>query len=93
MFCPIIYFSMESIDALTEKLGSYLKAKEIELVKKAYNFASQAHTGQYRSSGDPYVSHPIAVANILSSFQMDQDSIQLQCFMMSWKTLALQKML
>ena len=75
MFCPIIYFSMESIDALTEKLGSYLKAKEIELVKKAYNFASQAHTGQYRSSGDPYVSHPIAVANILSSFQMDQDSI------------------
>ena len=66
---------MESIKALTQKLTGYLDTKQIEQIHKAYEFASNAHSGQYRKSGDPYVSHPIAVANILSSFHMDEDSL------------------
>jgi len=66
---------MESIDALSQKLNIYLSTKQIEQVHKAYEFAYKAHSGQFRTSGDPYVSHPIAVANILSSFRMDEDSL------------------
>ena len=66
---------MESIDALSEKLSDYLEPWQIEQVNKAFEFANEAHSGQFRTSGDPYVSHPIAVANILSSFHMDEDSL------------------
>ena len=66
---------MKSISALTKKLSDYLTENQVEQVKKAYLFAQKAHSGQYRQSGEPFVSHPIAVANILSSFRMDQDSI------------------
>ena len=66
---------MESIDALSQKLNIYLSTKQIEQVHKAYEFAYKAHSGQFRTSGDPYVSHPIAVANILSTFRMDEDSL------------------
>ena len=66
---------MESIDALSEKLSDYLDSGQIEQVNKAFEFASEAHSGQFRTSGDPYVSHPIAVASILSSYHMDEDSL------------------
>lgn len=66
---------MESIAALSKKLSDYLEPKQIEQINKAYEFANEAHSGQFRTSGDPYVSHPIAVANILSSFHMDEDSL------------------
>ena len=66
---------MESIGALSKKLSDYLDPKKVKQVNKAYDFACEAHSGQYRSSGDPYVSHPIAVASILGSFRMDEDSL------------------
>jgi guanosine-3',5'-bis(diphosphate) 3'-pyrophosphohydrolase len=66
---------MESIGALSKKLSDYLDPKKVKQVNKAYDFACEAHTGQYRSSGDPYVTHPIAVASILGSFRMDEDSL------------------
>ena len=66
---------MESISALTKKLSDYLTPKQIKQVEKAYKFASKAHSGQYRVSGEPYVSHPVAVTNILGTFGMDQDSL------------------
>ena len=66
---------MESLKALSVKLAEYLDTKQIEQIHKAYEFASNAHSGQFRTSGDPYVTHPIAVANILGSFHMDEDSL------------------
>ena len=66
---------METIDALSEKLSDYLDSGQVEQVNKAFEFASEAHMGQFRTSGDPYVSHPIAVATILSSYHMDEDSL------------------
>ena len=66
---------MESFDALTSKLEDYLSGVQIKQINKAYEFANEAHSGQFRISGEPYVSHPVAVANILSSFKMDEDTI------------------
>ena len=66
---------MESISALSKKLSDYLDPKKVKQVNKAYDFACEAHSGQYRSSGDPYVTHPIAVASILGNFRMDEDSL------------------
>jgi RelA/SpoT family (p)ppGpp synthetase len=66
---------MESIEALSKKLSDYLSPEQVIQVNKAYELACSAHSGQFRSSGDPYVSHPIAVASILSSLRMDEDSL------------------
>ena len=54
---------MESIKALTQKLTGYLDTKQIEQIHKAYEFASNAHSGQYRKSGDPYVS-PVSYTHL-----------------------------
>ena len=65
----------KSISKLSSSLSEYLDDKQLEQVKKAFFYASNAHSGQYRSSGDPYVSHPIAVAKILADFKMDGDCL------------------
>ncbi len=65
----------KSITKLASSLSEYLSDKQLEQVKKAYFYASNAHLGQFRSSGDPYVSHPIAVAKILADFKMDEDCL------------------
>lgn len=52
-----------SISGLTEKL-SYLKPADLKLVKEAFHFSDEAHLGQYRQSGEPYITHPVAVAEI-----------------------------
>lgn len=66
---------MSSIDALAERLSSYLEPEQINQVCRAYYYAEQAHEGQYRRSGDPYIVHPLAVANILSDMHMDSQSL------------------
>ena len=65
----------KSISKLSSSLSVYLDDKQLEQVKKAFFYASYAHSGQFRSSGDPYVSHPIAVAKILADFKMDGDCL------------------
>ena len=65
----------KSISKLSSSLSEYLDDKQLEQVKKAFFYASNAHSGQFRSSGDPYVSHPIAVAKILADFKMDGDCL------------------
>lgn len=66
---------MPTIDALAERLSSYLEPEQINQVCRAYYYAEQAHDGQYRRSGDPYIIHPLAVANILSEMHMDSQSL------------------
>ncbi len=48
---------------------SYLPASDIELVRQAWRYADKAHTNQWRSSGDPYITHPIAVATHLRALE------------------------
>lgn len=59
------------IEQLLEKAAKSLKPDEIERLKVAYDFAEKAHEGQYRKSGEPYIYHPVAVAEILLSLEMD----------------------
>ncbi|TQV82560.1 bifunctional GTP diphosphokinase/guanosine-3',5'-bis pyrophosphate 3'-pyrophosphohydrolase [Exilibacterium tricleocarpae] len=66
---------MQTIDALSHRLSSYLEAKQINLVRRAYYYADQAHFGQLRRSGEPYITHPLAVANVLANMHMDHQSL------------------
>lgn len=66
---------MFTIDDLSDRLGGYLPADEIQQVRRAFYYAEQAHDGQRRRSGEPYVTHPLAVANILANMHMDHQSL------------------
>ncbi len=66
---------MQSIDNLTGYLDSYLDSDQIDLVRRAYFFAKDAHEGQYRRSGEPYITHPLAVSYILADMHMDHQSL------------------
>jgi len=59
------------VGQLVSKLESYLPPDEIDRVKDAYDYAAAAHKGQKRRSGEPYITHPIAVADILADLHMD----------------------
>jgi len=63
-----------SIEGLLSKL-SYLKPEEIVQVKKAFQFSDVAHLGQYRHSGEPYITHPVAVAELCATWRLDASSI------------------
>ncbi len=65
----------ECFDALIERVSKSYSAEEIEKVKKAYSIAAEAHEGQMRLSGEPYIMHPLNVALILSKLGMDDDSV------------------
>jgi guanosine-3',5'-bis(diphosphate) 3'-pyrophosphohydrolase len=66
---------LPSIDTLADRLSSYLAADQVNLVRRAYFYAEQAHDGQRRRSGEAYVTHPLAVANILADMHMDHQSL------------------
>lgn len=66
---------MPTIDALSDRLSTYLSTEQIQQVRRAYFYAEQAHTGQRRRSGEPYIIHPLAVANILADMRLDYQSL------------------
>ncbi|WP_172148441.1 bifunctional GTP diphosphokinase/guanosine-3',5'-bis pyrophosphate 3'-pyrophosphohydrolase [Pseudomonas tumuqii] len=66
---------MPSIDAFADRLSGYLDNDQVNLVRRAYFYAEQAHDGQRRRSGEAYVTHPLAVANILADMHMDHQSL------------------
>lgn len=63
------------IDNLLEKISTNCHNVDIDMVKRAYDFASKAHKEQKRESGEPYIIHPIAVAEILADMGMDTSTI------------------
>ncbi|EPZ52784.1 MULTISPECIES: RelA/SpoT family protein [Alicyclobacillus] len=67
--------SETTIDALCEKLKTYCSAEEVANVRRAYLFAERAHAGQQRMSGEPYITHPLAVASILADLQLDAPAV------------------
>jgi RelA/SpoT family (p)ppGpp synthetase len=66
---------VQTIEALSHRLSSYLEPSQISLVKRAYFYAEQAHDGQKRRSGEAYITHPLAVADILAGMHMDHQSL------------------
>jgi GTP diphosphokinase / guanosine-3',5'-bis(diphosphate) 3'-diphosphatase len=54
---------------------AYLSKAELKQVREAYKFADEAHLGQFRASGQPYITHPIAVAGLCAAWRMDVQAI------------------
>src|SRR5262245_13900052 len=63
-----------SFAALLDKL-SYLGKPELKLIREAYKFADEAHLGQFRASGEPYITHPIAVAGLVADWRLDAQAV------------------
>ncbi len=62
---------MIRFDDILEKVSSFYSEKDVTILKKAYVFAAKAHKGQVRRSGEPYLSHPLEVAKMLSEMKLD----------------------
>ena len=60
---------------LIKKIKNYNKFLDPQTLSKAYDFALKAHKNQKRDSGDPYLMHPVAVANILTDLKLDSATI------------------
>ena len=68
--------SVVSFAHLTDRLKKYLPSAEIARIKEAFRFADAAHLGQFRKSGEPYITHPVAVAELLAEWKLDSPAIQ-----------------
>ena len=66
---------MNALAEFTGNLASYLKPPDIGRIEEAYHFSGNAHKGQYRDSGEPYISHPLAVAGILADWHLDPQAL------------------
>ena len=64
-----------SPQALFDDVGKYLPTPDVEAIRRAYAFAAEAHGTQMRESGEPYINHPLAVADTLASLRMDTATI------------------
>ncbi|MCC2962035.1 bifunctional (p)ppGpp synthetase/guanosine-3',5'-bis(diphosphate) 3'-pyrophosphohydrolase [Massilia sp. IC2-278] len=64
-----------SVTQLIDKLSDYLTPAELKKVREAYRFSDEMHLGQVRKSGEPYISHPIAVAEICAEWKLDAQAI------------------
>ena len=65
----------EDLERFRNKLSTYLPADEVTRIESAYTFGNTAHLGQFRSSGDPYISHPLAVADTLADWHLDSQAL------------------
>ncbi len=66
---------MHLFESLYNQIKDYLPEDQIEILRRAYLLASSAHEGQKRSSGEPYITHPVAVACLLASMQLDYETV------------------
>ncbi|MED1468367.1 bifunctional (p)ppGpp synthetase/guanosine-3',5'-bis(diphosphate) 3'-pyrophosphohydrolase [Bacillus salipaludis] len=62
-------------EQVIDKTRAYLNDENVDLVKRAYEYAKHAHRDQYRKSGEPYIIHPIQVAGILADLEMDPATV------------------
>jgi GTP pyrophosphokinase len=72
---PTVATGVATITHLSEKLAEYMNEADLKKVKEAYRFSDEMHLGQVRKSGEPYISHPIAVAEICADWKLDAQAI------------------
>ncbi len=65
----------DDVRALLARVGSYLPAEQVDRVLRAFLLGARAHAGQTRKSGEPYITHPVAVATILADLGLDGDTL------------------
>ena len=63
------------LNDILDTVGNYANNADLDVIMRAYVFSAKAHAGQVRKSGEPYLTHPLAVAGILSDWKMDVDTI------------------
>jgi guanosine-3',5'-bis(diphosphate) 3'-pyrophosphohydrolase len=66
---------MPEAATLFKEWSGYLKPEDLSQIESAYHFSEAAHEGQFRKSGHPYISHPLAVANILAQWHLDPQAL------------------
>ncbi|HQU61773.1 MAG: bifunctional (p)ppGpp synthetase/guanosine-3',5'-bis(diphosphate) 3'-pyrophosphohydrolase [Nitrosomonas sp.] len=66
---------MSEAELLFSEVAQYLRPEDVAQLKVAYSFGQGAHSGQFRKSGEPYISHPLAVARILSGLHLDAPTL------------------
>ncbi|WP_369433998.1 bifunctional (p)ppGpp synthetase/guanosine-3',5'-bis(diphosphate) 3'-pyrophosphohydrolase [Psychromonas sp. MME1] len=66
---------MSIFQTLNDIIQSYLSPEQCRFIERAYEFADNAHEGVTRASGEPYITHPVAVAEILASMKLDHEAI------------------
>jgi len=64
-----------TIDDLCFATSNYLESRQVDDIRRAYHFAETAHEGQTRRSGEPYITHPLAVAHVLAMMHLDDECI------------------
>ncbi len=72
---PIPVSAVAPLEGLRQSVAGYLKPADLSRLEEAYHFSDAAHQGQLRKSGEPYISHPVAVAEILSHWQLDAQTL------------------
>jgi len=65
----------EAVGALERRLAEYLPPEQVARVRRAYEVGARAHEGQRRKSGEPYITHPVAVAGILAELRLDAETL------------------
>jgi len=66
---------MLGAETLIKECTGYLKPEDITQIENAFHFSQAAHEGQFRNSGEPYISHPLAVASILAQWHLDSQAL------------------
>lgn len=66
---------MYLFEGLKQQISAYLPPEQVVLVQQAYMLARDAHAPQFRSSGEPYITHPVAVTSILADMRMDHETL------------------
>ncbi|PYN89406.1 MAG: GTP pyrophosphokinase [Candidatus Rokuibacteriota bacterium] len=66
---------MTQLETLIEEIPKYQPGADLDILERAYRFSAASHQGQQRASGEPYLSHPLEVANLLVDFKMDVTTV------------------
>ena len=66
---------MTQLQTLIEEIPKYQPGADLDVLARAYKFSAASHLGQQRASGEPYLSHPLEVANLLVDFKMDVTTV------------------
>jgi RelA/SpoT family (p)ppGpp synthetase len=66
---------MQQLNEFIKKVGTYLTSDQVEKIEQAYSFGARVHAGQHRVSGEPYIYHPLEVAQILADMHMDYQTL------------------
>jgi GTP diphosphokinase / guanosine-3',5'-bis(diphosphate) 3'-diphosphatase len=76
LFTPKAPVAITTASDLVTRCKLYMSPADVEKVREAYRYADAAHLGQFRKSGEPYITHPLAVATILASWKMDAQTVE-----------------